>query len=922
MKTRTVCAVRLTASILAIIIVLAGLVVLPRYRSASAQSVAVADSKIIKVGVAPATGFSEKNSNGKWRGLIIDYLNEISNYTGWQYEYVEYSDSDIVDSLIAGNVDIIGGTYYHESVLDYFAYPQYNCGYTKAVILARRDDTSISGFDYNDLNGKTIGVNKVATENIRRLKEFLSMHNLTCTIKEYTLDDTADGTLYSRLESGEVDVVLGNASDKTDQYRMVGYFDSQPHYLVTRAENTALCAEISNALRHIYEADPNFAEEVYASNFSDFRDNAYSLTLAEKSYIQNNTVSVAVVKSFHPFYCVGTNTSHNGVVMGFLTAINEMSGLKYNLVIKDTYEQALEAVKSGEVDVMGSYMGTKDDAANDALAVTTSYVSIAASIVRNKSVSLPATDLTCGILKGTVPPQVEGVSRFIEYAGLSDAVADVNDGKLDIVYGSFTHFEGIISSNVYTNIVMSNVTESIDVGFAMTKPVKTELFSVLNKSINKMSDESRNAIRYANLVSDSYSYSFGQYLRAHPTAVVLISVGAAIVILLFMFVIVMLRMKKMRAEADSRAKTEFLNNISHEVRTPMNAIQGLAELMKMNGEDEHFNERLDKLQDSSKWLLTLMNDVLDMGKVESKTVIINNTSVDLEQTVLRAFSVGDGLAHARGIILNKDIQIENKQVMCDGIKLQQVLINLLSNAVKYTEPGKTAVLTVKQLRGNDIKGKYYFSVRDEGIGIAEKERKSIFKPFSRVSSDTAGTGLGLPLSKSYVELMGGELQFDTELGVGSEFYFTLDLMFMPGSTKEQNAHNDLTGKKLLLVEDNEINAEVESALLEKYGASVLWVNSGFAALDTIAADKSFDAILMDVKMSGMDGFETTEKIRADADPYCRKVPIIAVTANATTPTLTAARKSGINATVTKPIDIDTLVEMIAKIMSADSQIGD
>lgn len=265
------------------------------------------EGRVLRVAFPELSGISEIDQYGRHKGLLVDYLNEIAKYTGWEYEYVEVSDEELIPNFEEGQYDLMGGSFYAPGFEEYFAYPEYNTGRSRAVLLCRRDDESLRGYDVTSLNGKTIGVYERAAEKIRHLKEFLASNDLECELRYYTVEDMGeDGNLYRQLKGGEVDMLLGNEHEIGGEFRMVASFQAQPYYIVTNVGNTEILEGLNMALGYILESTPNFAEEVYNNNFPDIKLADIQLNEEEIQYIaKKKTVSVAVPKSWHPLYCIG-----------------------------------------------------------------------------------------------------------------------------------------------------------------------------------------------------------------------------------------------------------------------------------------------------------------------------------------------------------------------------------------------------------------------------------------------------------------------------------------------------------------------------------------------------------------------------------------------------------------------------------------
>ena len=326
--------------------------------------------KVLQIPFPEVEGFSMTDEKGNRSGIVVDYLNEIAKYTGWAYEFTETTGEDMLNDFLDGKYDLMGGTYYSESMEQYFGYPEYSCGYSKSVLLARREDDDIRGYDMKDLDGKTIGVAQRATENVRRLREFLSANALDCTIREYLPEEVTAGKINQDLKSGVIDLKLGNVGDDVGEFNAVAYFDAQPHYIVTQPGNQELLEQLNWAMERIMLSDPHFPEEVYARYFDDTGVENLLLTEKEKSYIkQKGTVTVAIPDHFHPFYCIGyEDGDHIGLVPELLEKITARYGIKFSCILADSYAHAQQLVIDGKSDIAGIFFDDSADAMRSELA--------------------------------------------------------------------------------------------------------------------------------------------------------------------------------------------------------------------------------------------------------------------------------------------------------------------------------------------------------------------------------------------------------------------------------------------------------------------------------------------------------------------------------------------------------------------------
>ena len=895
------------------------------------------EQKVMRVAFPQADGYTSTGSDGEPTGLVVDVLNEVAKYTGWTYEYVPVLNDDIMNQFEAGAFDLMGGQYYMDGLEAYYGYPQYNCGYSKLILLARRDDDTIRGYDLNTFNGKTIGVFERARENIRRLEIYLQLNNLDCTLKYYTYDQIQEtGNLNQFLESCEIDLLLGNSADAGDKFYVAASFDSQPHYIVTQPEDTETLAALNNALELIYEADPNFAEKIYEENFPNTSNINAVLSAEELAYVQSKkTVTVAMPYDWHPLYCLNNSDGHNGFVPDVLQKISEYSGLKFEHVYYDSYADSIAAVQSGEADMLGFYLDSDEMAQEQKLALSSPYVDLNFILVRNKEVSYPAEGLTGGVVEGLHIPESIAVENVVYYSDVTGALSDVNRGRLDYVYGISSRLESIIQQNNFVNLVQVNlVNENQDVNFALKSPAQAELLSILNKGINNLSSEEKSVINSRNMVSIGESrMTLSSIVYANPGLAITVVTVFLILVLIAVVIIsrsrlhaVAMRNELEKAEADNRAKSEFLSRMSHEIRTPMNAIVGLTELTRnIENLPDKARENMGKIMSSSQYLLGLINDILDMSRIENGKMEITHEPFYIRAMLDEIESMLNSEAQRRGVRFTVEQALQSEMLLGDSIRLRQVIVNLLSNAFKFTPNGGDVTLYAVEDASSEKEARITFRVVDTGVGIAPEDQKRIFESFEQVGSSSArsqGTGLGLAISSHIVRLMGGELKLKSRPGEGSEFFFSVSLPLSDAlraavETTEDGGDTQFHGVAILLAEDNDLNAEIALELLKARGAKVVRVANGREVVEAVENSEpgTFRAILMDIRMPEMDGLEATRRIRACAHPDGRKIPIIAMTANTFEEDRLAAEESGMNGFVAKPIDVEQLYRELHTILN-------
>ena len=633
-------------------------------------------------------------------------------------------------------------------------------------------------------------------------------------------------------------------------------------------------------------------------------------------------------------FCGEENGKLTGILGTVLDTVQEKYGITIKAVPCSTGVQMNEKLQSGEIDIAGPIIQDFYTQEQFQVVLTDEIFDITLVVIYkgkeySSSLSVIAvteTSLYSELMVSLLFPDAE----IKQYDTQEECLEAVANGKVGAT---------IIPSSKINILNESSLTKSLS--FAeMAKRQELTLFTtrenrraatIINKAIEQSSNILNGVVLAQNSVSEK-KMTLQDVFAEYAGFVIGVSFLIIFVLLLLVYSLLGSRKKQMEALKEAQdanaaniAKTTFLNHMSHDIRTPMNAIVGFTDIAMKKKPDKEVENCLKKIRQSSEYLMTLINDVLDISRIESGKLEYKTVPVDLRDMINTVLSI------ARGYMENRDLdfcvsreELKNPYVMADELRIREVLFNIISNAVKFTKDGGTISFVAENCPGND---EHHIIVRyrisDTGIGMSEEFQTRIFDEFSQENDGARtsykGTGLGMAITKQYIDLRGGKIEVSSRQGLGSTFTVEIPLLIAEYALTEKKEKLrkdiDLHGLHILLAEDNDLNAEIAIALLEEKGMTVTRTVNGKSALTQFCntALETFDLILMDIMMPEMNGYETTKAIRNLPDrPDGKEIPIIAMTANAFAEAVQAALNAGMNDHVAKPIDMSILISVIAK----------
>ena len=903
--------------------------------------------KLIRVGSFEDT-FNYCNEKGARKGYGYELLETLSGYTGWQFEYVTCDWSDCFEKLENGEIDIMGGISYTEDRAEEMLFSDEPMGEEKYYLYADLSRTDLSTSDYKTLNGKKVGV-VMGTEPEVMLTEWEEKHG----IKTQHVNISNNEDVKQKLANHEIDCFVSLEESYWAELGIstITRVGKSSIYYVLNKDRSDLKEELDNAMSTLDEEAPFYTADLCKRYFSlDYKP---ILTGEEKAWLRKHgAIRMGFLTSDSG---VSTYDPATGEITGTITDYIQFAAdclgnqeLEFQLVGYDDKEAELNALKSGEIDMIFHFDQSPNLAEEYRVARTNTTWTANMMVVTNQQLFIENQ-----VNRVAVPQNKISLTRYIAFYypqweivdcdTQEDAIKLVKDGQADcfiIGVGS----EAKYSKNYgFYSVPLPNPANSC---FAV-KSGNRSLLSILNKTLKAMPANMLTS-SLAMHKSSARKVTLSEFIKDNFFRVLLVSSIAVAAILLTILMLLQkarkaeaaarkaandtqelnakLQVAVEKAESANRAKSTFLFNMSHDIRTPMNAIIGYADLASRHLDDPAKLEKyMENIQVCGQNLLMLLNNVLDLARIENDKTEMEYSVSDVDKDFRNCIAMFRNQADSKGQTLTVTAHLLHPYVYVDIPHLTEVCTNLVSNAVKYTGAGGTICCDVTQKPG-EKEGwcDTVITVADNGIGMSQEFQKHIFEPFERERTSTVskveGSGIGMGIVKKLVGLMGGTVAVESKIGVGSTFTVTIPCRIASEdetqAKRETNPSDQkcLCGIKILLTEDNDLNAEIATELLQEEGCTVDRAKDGVECVDMLekAANGTYQMILMDIQMPVMNGYDAAKKIRRMDDPQKAGIPIIAMTANAFTEDKQAALDAGMNDHIAKPINMNILVPTIQK----------
>lgn len=891
-------------------------------------------SKVVRVGWYEGI-YNTTGSDGQRRGYSYEYQQAVAAHTGWKYEYVDGSWAELMSMLKKGQIDLLGGISYAEERSTSMLFSELPMGEDKYYLYVNPSNTDISVSNLTTLNEKRIGM-MPDTLSAEMFHEWEKSHGVNT--QQVDIIDVDD--IRQKLKNHEIDGFVLNESPQweRDNISPALLIGGSYNYFAVSKKRPDLKEELDQAMQKIERENPFYTDDLYKRYLS--ANSLETLTDEEQNWLeQHGAVRIGYLKNDVGVSLVDTESGKPaGIINDYISLASDCLGgntIKFQLTGFNSQEEELQALKDNRIDMIFHMNQNPYEAEkNDIILSNTVFevnVAVFTGVERFDENGENTVAVSRGNLLGKWYISFNYPSwKIKEYDSSAEVDKAVQNGEADCFVVKAGQSLKTLVANKMRSVFLTKPGTSC---FAVTRD-NTTLMNILNKTIQTL-PASRLSSQFCVYENEPGKVTLAEYIKDNLRAV---SIGFVSTVLVIIMIIVYLMMKarkaQIQAEKANAAKSDFLFNMSYDIRTPMNALLGYSELIKRELTDPKLLDYQEKMEQSGNLLLSIINNVLDMARIESGKVELDEDYVKIRDIYQGIYKIFQAEAEKKGIHLEMEYDVQHEHVICDGTKNREIFLNLISNAVKYTASGGRVTIKITEL---DCDRKDYMRIRtqviDTGIGMSEEFLPSLFEAFARERNTTAGkvagTGLGMPIIKKYIDMMYGTIEVESKLGEGSKFTVTLEYRIADKSYYEQDTEKSIdmdetdriSGKHILLAEDNDLNAEIAEFILEDMGLMVDRVEDGVQCVSRIEQKPAgtYDLILMDIQMPNMDGYKATEVIRGLSDKSKANIPIIAMTANAFEEDRKKALAKGMNGHIAKPVDAEKVEKTICRVLDRRSE---
>ena len=914
--------------------------------SASAAET-VSQHERVRVGFFAMDGYHMMDEDGNRSGYGYDFLRLMARYWDVDYEYVGYDKSwdEMQRMLIDGEIDMVTSarrTPEREELFD-FSRP---IGTNNGILTVRSDNSTIVEGKYSTYDGMRVALLRGNSRN-DEFAEYARTKGFT--YKSVYFDSAEE--IAEALQNGTVDAIVTSFLRKMNNERILEKFGSSDFYVIVKKGNTELLNKINYAIDQMNAAEGSWKTTLYNKNYETTDTKNLEYTEEEKriiaQYSKENPLHVLCDPTRYP-YSYTENGEVKGILPDYFRKIADYAGLSYEFLVPATRDEyiAYQSNKDAVNISIDARLDTDNYAETKEWGLTAPYITMRMARVTRRDFDGKINVVTT--VNQTASTSIEDVlapgAEKLMCSTRQEMMEAVRDGKADAAFVYYYIAQAFVNSDT-TGTMTYTLLEQPTFSYRMvvSSTENHALAGILTKAMYAMPDNLVEDLATQYTTYKATNLTLVDMICLHPVTAVAIIVFISWMAVTMIIIVNRLRTRRKlqlaaqqkakemtvlaeQAQAASKAKSTFLSNMSHDIRTPMNAIIGFTNIALHQDSVPEMHNCLKKIEESSDHLLSLLNDVLDLSRIESGKVEFSPVPTNITAVTDSVIEI------VKGMLLNRELNFEvhreplqNPYVMTEPVRIREILVNILNNAVKFTKDGGTIRFDAGGRPGADAQHIVIcYRIKDTGIGMSEDFQKKIFDEFAQeengVRTQYKGTGLGMPISKKYIELMGGTITVDSRKGVGTTFTVEIPMELTNAEkvekTKPLVQHNDLKGIKVLLAEDNDLNAELATMLLEDLGMTVTRAADGQEVVDLFAEYPAgtYDIILMDIMMPKMDGHQAAKAIRAMyADrPDAEEIPIIALSANAFSEDVQASQDAGMNGHVSKPLNMEEVTKVIER----------
>ena len=908
----------------------------------SAQS-----AETVKVGYYFSNNFQEgMDDRAPKSGYSYEYLQKLASYTGWKYEYVYGEWDELFEKLKDGEIDLMAGVAYSEDRVDQIGYPDSEMLNETFYIYKDTDDSSMQCGDIASYSGKKIGTLKGDQRMTAALEQWKARHRADIEI-EYYSDLTECARVFNEQQIDgfvSADNVVSSYSGITP----VEKIGKQLFYLCTAKEREDLLSELNMAMSIMNEQDAVEVDELRNKYYTETTVSVF-LSQQEQQWMKEHAqITVGYLADYLPYCDKAEDGSATGLVSDIVPDLFDALSGDYDPEIIyrcfDDQQEMLDCLKNGEVDFVMPVSDGKWYAEQEEFVQSSAVVAFPIALVYREPYDNEVTS-RIAVNQNNLRQYWYTLANYpdaeiVMYDGIEACIDAVNSGEADSTLLSALRVSQLLNGEKKLNIITLSDSEKLCFGVAAGNKA---LLQILNHGLSILGESYglNHTYRYLDTV---VTYTLTDVIQDH----VWLFIGLLTVLLILIVTYFIHREQEQKKAAQhelkqkellekalcaakqaSVAKKVFLQNMSHDIRTPMNAVLGFTNLaIQAGGDTEKTQDYLSKIKISGNHLLGIVNEVLEISRIESGQTKLDESVWSIADIVRETDIIIRDQALAKKQEFSIDIwQVQDMYIYYDKLRVKEILVNLLGNAVKYTQTGGSISLRIIQKPcEKENFGNYEIHVKDNGCGMSEEFLQKIFEPFERQANSTIsgiqGTGLGMTIIKEFVDAMGGTIDIKSEENKGTEIIVRLcqRIAEAPEKSEEQKTISCspelFAGKRVLLVEDNSMNREIATAILEEAGFKVDTAENGAIAVEKVTyyPEGFYDVILMDIQMPVMDGYTATRKIRSLENKAIAKIPIIAVSANAFDEDRQTSLEAGMNGHLAKPIVVDELLEVLGGIL--------